>query len=62
MAKSYMWTLIIRNIDNEYVKTNHYYTKANALEDLKYYTSIAYIVTMLNHGIYLTSNNTRLES
>lgn len=62
MTKSYMWTLIIRNINNEYIKTRHYYTKADAQEDLRYYTLYGYIVTMLNHGIYLTSDKTKLEN
>ena len=55
------WTLIIRNIDNYYVRTNHYYRKAEALEDLRYYTKMGYIVTMLTYGIYINSNREELE-
>ena len=62
MSKSYMWTLIIRSIDNEYIKTRHYYTKKDAVEDLKYYTSLAYIVTMLNYAVYATGNKSQLEN
>lgn len=61
MSKSYMWTLIIYDINYKYSRTNHYYTKASAIEDLKRYTSLAYTVTMLNHGIYLTNDKTKFE-
>ena len=56
------WTLIISNVDNKYVKTNHYYGKAQAMEDLRYYTNLGYIVTILAHSIYQASNKKQLES
>ena len=61
MKEQREWTLIIRDICNKYIKTNHYYRKAEAIEDLRYYTGLGYIVTMLTYGIYITSNREDLE-
>lgn len=55
------WTLIIKDIHNKYIRTNHYHRKVKALEDLRYYTGLGYIVTMLTYGIYITSNREELE-
>ena len=61
MREQRNWTLIIRDINNKYIRTNHYYSKADALEDLRYYTKMGYIVTMLTYGIYITSDRKELE-
>lgn len=61
MREQREWTLIIKDIGNKYVRTNHYYRKAQALEDLRYYTRMGYIVTMLTYGIYINSDRKELE-
>lgn len=60
MAKSYEWVLIIRNIRNKYIRTFLYWTKTEAIEDLRHYTSLGYIATMLSYGIYITSKKEEL--
>ena len=54
------WVLIVRTISNEYIKTETYQTKKDALTALNQYTSLAYIITMLSYSVYYMSG-CRLE-
>lgn len=61
MREQRSWTLIIKDINNKYIRTNHYYSKAEAIEDLRHYTGMGYIVTMLTYGIYINSDKEQLQ-
>lgn len=47
------YTLIIRTMSGEYIKTLHFKTQKEAVENLLYYQRYAHVVTFMNYAIYL---------